>query len=104
MKVSSQLTVAASSATITTPKECNGVQVVWSVVDATSGALVDASPVSINMFVVGPGGNDIPFDVNPAPASDGQIRPTTMGASVKLKITAVGLTTQKVLVNFHYMF
>lgn len=105
MKVSKELTNVAPSTATLTPKECNGVHILWSVVDASTGLLADATGISISAFALGPAGNEIPFDVNPVPASDSHISPTTIGPSVNLKVTASGLTTQKkVLINFHYLF
>lgn len=103
MKVLKELTSAAPNITTLTPKECNGVHVIWSVVDGTTNELVDATGLTLNMFVVGPAGNDIPFDVNPIDATVGQVKPTTMGPSVEIKIQAVGLTTQKVITSLHYL-
>lgn len=105
MKVSKELTNTSASTTVLTPKECNGVHILWSVVDTTSGAPVDATGITVSLFVVGPAGNEIPFDVNPVAASGGQVKPTTMGPSINLKATASGLTAQKKMVmSFHFLY
>lgn len=105
MKVSKELTNTSASTTVLTPKECNGVHILWSVVDTTSGALVDATGISVSVFALGPAGNEIAFDVNPVAATDAHISPTTIGPSVNLKATASGLSAQKkIIINFHFLF
>lgn len=105
MKVSKVLTNTAATTTYQTPKECNGVHILWSVVDVTSGALVDATGINVSFFVLGPAGNEIAFDVNPVAAAGGQVKPTTMGPSINLKATASGLTAQKkIVMSFHFLF
>lgn len=105
MKVSKELTNTVTSTTLLTPKECNGVHILWSVVDTTTGLLADATGISVSFFALGPAGNEIPFDVNPVAASGGQVKPTAMGPSINLKATASGLTAQKkIVMSFHFLF
>lgn len=105
MKVVKELTNTAATLVTKTPKECNGIHILWSVVDVTTGALVDATGVTISFFTLGPSGNETSFDVNPVDAADGQVKPITMGPSIELKSTASGLTAQKkVVMSFHFLF
>lgn len=96
MKIPLKLTQAAPIGRIETPPSCNGFQIFWEIVDATTGDAVDPSGVTLAFEIELPGGTLIPFDVSPVSANTYQIEPTACGGGIGVKVTAAGLSASNI--------